>query len=74
MSLFGSLKSWDVKMTLKFILSPKRGKGSHGTLYYGTAYTIVRNPKDELKKRQFWISVFYTPHPSGTPLKRGFST
>jgi mRNA interferase HicA len=26
-----------------------RGKGSHQTLYYGTAFTIVRNPKDELK-------------------------
>ena len=28
----------------------QRGKGSHGTLYYGSAFTIVRNPKDELKK------------------------
>jgi mRNA interferase HicA len=27
----------------------KRGKGSHVTLYLGTALTIVRNPKDELK-------------------------
>ncbi len=27
----------------------KRGKGSHVTLYYGTAFTIVRNPKEELK-------------------------
>lgn len=26
-----------------------RGKGSHGTLYYGSAFTVVRNPKDELK-------------------------
>jgi mRNA interferase HicA len=26
-----------------------RGKGSHETLYYGTKFTIVRNPKDELK-------------------------
>jgi mRNA interferase HicA len=28
---------------------PRRGKGSHGTLFYGTRFTIVRNPKDELK-------------------------
>jgi mRNA interferase HicA len=28
----------------------QRGKGSHGTLFYGTSFTIVRNPKDELKK------------------------
>ena len=27
----------------------KRGKGSHVTLYFGKNFTIVRNPKDELK-------------------------
>ena len=27
-----------------------RGKGSHGTLYFGKELTTVRNPKDELKK------------------------
>ncbi len=27
----------------------RRGKGSHGTLFFGPHYTIVRNPKDELK-------------------------
>ena len=27
----------------------ERGKGSHGTLYLGNHYTIVRNLKDELK-------------------------
>lgn len=27
----------------------RRGKGSHGTLFYGNKFTIVRNPKDELK-------------------------
>jgi len=27
----------------------KRGKGSHVTLYFGAAHTVVRNPKDELK-------------------------
>lgn len=27
----------------------KRGKGSHVTLYFGPRFTVVRNPKDELK-------------------------
>jgi mRNA interferase HicA len=27
----------------------RRGKGSHGTLFFGAEFTIVRNPKDELK-------------------------
>ena len=26
-----------------------RGKGSHVTLYFGSRFTIVRNPHDELK-------------------------
>jgi mRNA interferase HicA len=30
-------------------LVPERGKGSHGTLYFGDRFTIVRNLKDELK-------------------------
>ncbi len=29
--------------------APERGKGSHGTLYYGRSFTIIRNLKDELK-------------------------
>ena len=28
----------------------RRGKGSHGMLYYGDKFTVIRNPKDELKK------------------------
>jgi len=28
---------------------PERGKGSHGTLYLGTRFTVVRDLKDELK-------------------------
>jgi mRNA interferase HicA len=31
----------------------RRGKGSHGTLLYGTRFTVVRNPKDELKTGTF---------------------
>ena len=30
-------------------LNAARGKGSHQTLYFGSAFTVVRNPKDELK-------------------------
>ena len=32
---------------VKFVT--RRGKGSHGTLFYGGNFTIIRNPKDELK-------------------------
>ena len=34
---------------LKVRYVPRRGKGSHGTLFFGQQFTIVRNPKDELK-------------------------
>lgn len=30
-------------------LDASRGKGSHQTLYFGSRFTVVRNPKDELK-------------------------
>jgi mRNA interferase HicA len=29
---------------------PERGKGSHGTLYYGLRFTVVQNLSRELKK------------------------
>jgi mRNA interferase HicA len=29
---------------------PERGKGSHGTLYYGARFTIVQNLNNELKR------------------------
>jgi mRNA interferase HicA len=35
------------EISVKFVT--RRGKGSHGTLLYGGDFTIVRNPKDELK-------------------------
>ncbi len=38
---------------IAFKLDASRGKGSHQTLYFGTAFTIVRNPKDELKTGTF---------------------
>jgi mRNA interferase HicA len=31
------------------VLNAARGKGSHQTLYFGGAFTVVRNLKDELK-------------------------
>lgn len=34
-------------ITVRFL--PRRGKGSHGTLHYGERFSVVRNPKDELK-------------------------
>lgn len=30
-------------------IDQKRGKGSHQTVYLGSAFTIIRSPKDELK-------------------------
>jgi len=30
-------------------LDAARGKGSHQTVYFGAAFTVLRNPKDELK-------------------------
>lgn len=34
---------------LKCAWHPERGKGSHGSLFLGDRFTVVRNPKDELK-------------------------
>jgi mRNA interferase HicA len=35
------------------VLNASRGKGSHQTFYFGTNFTVVRNPKDELKTGTF---------------------
>ena len=35
---------------IKTSLVPHRGKGSHQTLYFGDNFTVIRSPKDELKK------------------------
>ena len=37
------------KRGIEVLFAPERGKGSHGTLYFGSHFTIVRNLKDELK-------------------------
>ncbi len=35
------------------VLNASRGKGSHQTLYYGNAFTVIRGLKDELKTGTF---------------------
>ena len=40
--------AWNRGITVQFV--PRRGKGSHGTLFVGARFTVVRNLKDELKK------------------------
>ena len=37
------------KNSVRVVFVPRRGKGSHGTLFYGARFTVVRNPKGELK-------------------------
>ena len=37
------------KRGVKAAFVPERGKGSHGTLYYGEKLTIVRTPTDARK-------------------------
>ena len=43
------VKSLGRQLGVSVRLDASRGKGSHQTLYYGTAFTVVRNLKDELK-------------------------
>jgi mRNA interferase HicA len=38
---------------LEFRVEKKRGKGSHQTLYFDDKFTIIRDPKDELKTGTF---------------------
>ena len=47
------LKALGRRQGIPVSLNAARGKGSHQTLYYGTAFTIIRNPKDELKTGTF---------------------
>jgi len=47
------IKAYGRKQGIAVILNASRGKGSHQTLYFGSAFTIVRNPKDELKTGTF---------------------
>ena len=34
---------------ISVVVVRERGKGSHATLYFGERFTILRDPKDELK-------------------------
>jgi mRNA interferase HicA len=43
------LRALGKKRGVVVVLDASRGKGSHQTLYFGTAFTVVRNLKDELK-------------------------
>ena len=43
------VKALGKRRGVSVMLNAARGKGSHQTLYYDTAFTVVRNPKDELK-------------------------
>ncbi len=38
------------KSSITVKLVARRGKGSHGTLFYGSRFAVVRDLKDELKK------------------------
>ena len=37
------------KSGVRVLFAAERGKGSHGTLYFGSRLTVVRDLKDELK-------------------------
>ncbi len=47
------VKTYGRKQGVTMTLNASRGKGSHQTLYFGGAFTIARNPKDELKTGTF---------------------
>jgi mRNA interferase HicA len=44
------LRALGKRRGIPVVIDAARGKGSHQTVYFGAAYTILRNPKDELKK------------------------
>ena len=43
------LKALAEARQLPLRVDQKRGKGSHQTVYLGTAFTVLRNPKDALR-------------------------
>lgn len=47
------VKAYGKARGVNVALNASRGKGSHQTLYLGSAFTIVRSPKDELKTGTF---------------------
>lgn len=48
------VKALGKRQDIEVALNAGRGKGSHQTLYYGEAFTVVRNLKDELKTGTFY--------------------
>ena len=38
------------KRGIKVVFQAERGKGSHGTLYYGTRFTVVKDRRKELSR------------------------
>lgn len=47
------LKVLGKRLSVEVSFEKRRGKGSHGTLFYGKKFTIIRNTKDELKTGTF---------------------
>lgn len=47
------LKALGNRRSMIVKLDATRGKGSHQTVYFGAAFTIIRNPKDELRTGTF---------------------
>lgn len=47
------LKALGNRRSMIVKLDATRGKGSHQTVYFGAAFTIIRNPKDELRTATF---------------------
>ena len=43
------MKALGKARNIPVVLNASRVKGSHQTLYFGAAFTVIRNPKDELK-------------------------
>ena len=47
------LKALGNRRGVVFKIDATRGKGSHQTVYFGAAFAIIRNPKDELRTGTF---------------------
>jgi mRNA interferase HicA len=47
------VKALGKKRGIAVSINASRGNGSHETLYYGNNFTVVRNPRDELKTGTF---------------------
>ena len=50
---FRRLKALGKARGIPVLRDASRGKGSHETVYFGQNFTVLRNPKDELKTGTF---------------------